>query len=150
MNTEPDDDQPPESGLTECKINLPLNGNNPNQYQDSKLPSNSDAQRIAQQAEEVFVRKGKRWDTFFYKVVLGGNVKIANEVIECIHERRQVEVLNWLLDTGRKKHRFHSYGSSSNQTHECILLNTMHTTLVCNTLLLGAIQSVQNIASIVY
>ena len=48
--------------------------------------------RRAKQAEEIYHhrRKASRWDTHFYKVVLGGNV-------DYMTENGMAECLNWLL-----------------------------------------------------
>ena len=48
--------------------------------------------RLAKQAEEIYHhrRKASRWDTHFYKVVLGGNVGYMTE-------NGMAVCLNWLL-----------------------------------------------------
>ena len=52
---------------------------------------------IAQQAEETFRNKGCRWDTYFYKVVLAGNVKVVSEVVAYMNRNESSLTLDWLF-----------------------------------------------------
>ena len=55
--------------------------------------------RLAKQAEEIYHhrRKASRWDTHFYKVVLGGNVDEVKYAVDYMTENGMAECLNWLL-----------------------------------------------------
>ena len=56
--------------------------------------------RIAQQAEETFRNKGCRWDTYFYKVVLAGNVKVVSEAVAYMDGNGSSLTLDWLFQRG--------------------------------------------------
>ena len=55
---------------------------------------------IAQQAEETFRNKGCRWDTYFYKVVLAGNVKVVSEAVAYMDGNGSSQTLDWLFQRG--------------------------------------------------
>ena len=52
---------------------------------------------IASQAEETFKNKGCLWDTYFYKVVLAGNVKAIKQVVSFMESNASTETLDWLF-----------------------------------------------------
>ena len=55
---------------------------------------------IAQQAEETYRNKGCHWDTYFYKVVLAGNVKVVSEVVAHMDRNGSSPTLDWLFQRG--------------------------------------------------
>ena len=57
---------------------------------------NEEVVRIARQAVETHQEEGCRWDTYFYKVVLGGNVDIVQKVATYMHANNMRDTLDWL------------------------------------------------------
>ena len=53
--------------------------------------------RIANQAVDIFKQRGRRWDTYFYKVVLAGNVKAIKQVVAHLESKGSTETLDWLF-----------------------------------------------------
>ena len=62
----------------------------------TSLP-NQNVSRIVSQIELVYKQKGERWDTLFYKIVLGGNVGVIKSVIEYMEKNTMISELNWIL-----------------------------------------------------
>ena len=58
--------------------------------------------RIANQAEEAFKNRGCRWETYFYKVVLAGNVKCIKQVVYYLENKGATQTLDWLF----QRHEF--------------------------------------------
>ena len=50
-----------------------------------------------------FSKQGRRKDTLFYKVVLGGNDEVVKDVLDWLEAANQTEVLEWLLDSRDKQ-----------------------------------------------
>ena len=53
--------------------------------------------QIASQAQETFKSKGCRWDTYFYKVVLAGNVDVIKQVMAYMESNESTPTLDWLF-----------------------------------------------------
>ena len=56
-----------------------------------------DVARIASQAEETFKNDGCHWDTYFYNVVLAGNVEVIKQVISYMENNESSQTLDWLF-----------------------------------------------------
>ena len=67
-----------------------------------KMACSKDVARIASQAEETFKNEGCCWDTYFYKVVLAGNVKVIKQVVSYMEKDGSTEALDWLF----QRHEF--------------------------------------------
>ena len=63
--------------------------------------SNDKILRIVQQAEEMFEKNGSLWDTYFYKVVLSGNVKLIEDVVKHMEAHNHNELADWLFKRNR-------------------------------------------------
>ena len=69
---------------------------------------NDDVVRIAQQAVETHQEEGCRWDTYFYKVVLGGNVDAVKRVATYMHANNMRDTLDWLLQRAAYEETTHT------------------------------------------
>ena len=60
------------------------------------MEASAEVIHIANQAKETFTAKGHQWNTYFYKIVLSGNVKVTKEVVEYMKDNSMENVLDWL------------------------------------------------------
>ena len=71
-----------------------------------KDPSMEQASVIANQAKEIF-HKGRafrrRYDTYFYTIVLGGNTRAIQNAVEYMENNGMKDILDWLLKRADKK-----------------------------------------------
>ena len=82
-----------------------------------KRPS-ADIIHVAKQAEQIWKKKtGKcRYETYFYKVVLGGNVKVVKQVVDYMDQNGMSDALDWLM-----KREDHSKTKTQETNHSCQL-----------------------------
>ena len=52
--------------------------------------------RIAEQAYETHREQRNRWDTYFYKVVLAGNIDVVKQVAQYMQDHDMKDTLDWM------------------------------------------------------
>ena len=52
---------------------------------------------IAKQADKIYRKQSTKWETHFYKLVLGGNVDEVTRVVDYMNANGMTDTLNWLL-----------------------------------------------------
>ena len=80
-----------------------------------QMANAKDVARIASQAEETFKNDGCHWDTYFYKVVLAGNVEVIKQAVSYMETNGSTQTLDWLFQRHEFEDIRHIKKKSSNR-----------------------------------
>ena len=72
---------------------------------ESDLTDDITVQHLAEDVQVCYENKTPLYDTYFYKVVLGGNVDVVKKTVQYLEANCDVRVVSWLFDIGCSQHR---------------------------------------------